>query len=210
MKLYGIYGSNNVRKVLSVAKHLGIELDIEWLSLYQMEHKTEEYLKLNPNGKVPTLVDEDFVLWETNAINRYLCAKVGGSELYPEDVRLRAQVDQWLSWELAHYNQALGTVAWEAVAKPQFLNMEGDKPVLDWATIKLEEFASVLDKHLENRKYMVSDHLTLADYAIVHIEIFRPMIPFDWSKYPNVSRYYDEISSIDNWKSTEMDMSKVK
>lgn len=209
MKLYGLYGSGNVRKVQAVADALELPLQMEWLSFPEGEHKSARYLALNPNGKVPTLVDGDLVLWESNAINRYLCSKVPGNSLYPDDPGQRAGVDQWLAWELAHYNQAFGTLAWETVAKPRFMNLPPDEAIAAWATEQLARYAAVLEAHLDGRRTVLGDGVTLADYALIHIETFKDMMPFDWSPYPRLNAYYERMRADAHWQATAVDMSQV-
>ena len=131
MKLYAIVGSPNSRKVLSVIHHLGIDVEIEYLDLFQGQHKTLEYTALNPNGMVPTLVDGDLNLWESNAIIQYLADKAGSDELFPTDSKKRADVVRWQCWELAHFNQAFGTLAFESVAKPSFMDMPSNEAVIE-------------------------------------------------------------------------------
>jgi len=85
MKLYAIVGSPNSRKVLSVINHLQIDVEVEYLDLSQGDHKTPSYVALNPNGMVPTLVDGDLKLWESNAIIQYLADKAGDDVLFPKN-----------------------------------------------------------------------------------------------------------------------------
>ncbi len=209
MKLYAFYGSNNVRKVQAVAAALDLRLEMAWLSFAQRDHLKPGFLALNPNHKVPVLADGDFVLWESNAINRYLCAQRPGNTLYPTEPRARAEVDQWLCWELAHYNQALGTLVWETVAKPNFVGQPTDEAVATWAAGQLARFAAVLESHLEGRDFAVGDAPTLADYALIHIEAFKDATPFDWSPYPRLNAYYDRMRADPHWQTTAVDMSRI-
>ena len=202
MKLVSMVGSNNFRKSMAVINHLGIDVEIEYLDLFQGDLQKAEYLALNPNGKVPTLVDGDFILWESNAINQYLCDKTPGNTLYPREPRQRADIQRWLCWELAHYNNAFGTLVWETVAKPHFLGREVNQAVAAWAEENLLRYVKVLEQHLQNRLYMVGDSVTIADYAIIHIEWFKEMVPFDWSSYPNVNAYYEHMRENEYWAAT--------
>ncbi len=209
MELIVIAGSNNSRKVLAVAGHLGLALAVRYLSFPDAEHKSPAYLTLNPNGKVPTLVDGDFVLWESNAIIRYLCAKAGETSLYPSDRQQRADIDRWLSWELAHFNNHFGALSWETVAKPMFLNQSPD-PVLAAAhEEKLNAYARILDAHLQGRTYAVGDSITLADYALIHIEQFKNLVAFDWSPFPALNRYFDHMRATPHWAATAVAPDKI-
>ena len=95
MKLYNSNFSPNALRVRAVAAELGIELDIVEVDLRKGENKTASYLAMNPNGKVPVLVDADFVLWESRAIDAYLASLRPEPGLYPDDAKKRAIIDQW-------------------------------------------------------------------------------------------------------------------
>lgn len=202
MKFYNVVGSGNCRKVLAVINHLGLDVEIEHLDFFEGDLTTPEYLGINPNGRVPALTDGDFSLWESNAIMQYLAGKVPGNKLFPEENQVRADIDRWQCWELAHYNQAFGVLAFEAVLKPQFGMGEVNQPLVENAKENLALFAAVLEGHLQNRSYVVGDEITLADYSIINIEMMKDAIPFDWSDYPNVNAYYDRMRADPHWAKT--------
>lgn len=202
MKLYVVNGSPNSRKVMAVLDHLGLAAERIFLDFFTGEIKSPPYLALNPTGRVPALDDDGFVVWETNAINKYLCSKRSGNTLYPADSRVQADIDRWLSWELAHFNQQLGILSFQTVAMPRFLGQQPNQPIVEWSTRHLGRHAEHLERHLVGRRYMVGDDITLADYAIIHIEFFKDMMPFDWSPYPNVNAYFDRMRAIPHWART--------
>jgi glutathione S-transferase len=205
MKLYAIVGSPNSRKVLAVINHLGLDVDIEYLDLLAGDHKKHAYEALNPNTMVPTLVDGDLKLWESNAINQYLAEKSQENSLFPVDLVIRADIVRWQCWELAHFNQAFGTLAFEAIAKPSFMGMQGDQAVIDWAKTQLHRFASVLNNHLADRLYLVGDSITLADYSMIHVEFFKEAIPFDWSPFIHLNNYFERMRQSPSWAATAPD-----
>ena len=102
MKLYGFAGSPRTWKVRAVASHLGIPLEFEQLDPTKGETRTPQYLALNPTGRTPTLVDGDFVLWESDAIMQYLASKKPNT-LWPDDPRTRADIMRWQNWQSAHW-----------------------------------------------------------------------------------------------------------
>ena len=120
MKLHAVIGSPNSRKVEAAISHLGLGgIEREYLDFFAGELGAQDYLRLNPNGMVPTLVDGALTLWESNAIMQYLADKAGGRSgetLFPRDPARRADVVRWQCWELAHFNKAFGVIAFEAVA----------------------------------------------------------------------------------------------
>lgn len=202
MKLYAIVGSPNSRKVLSVINHLKIDVEVEYLDLFQGDHKTPSYVALNPNGMVPTLVDGDLKLWESNAIIQYLADKAGDDILFPKDFAKRADVVRWQCWELAHFNQAFGTLAFESVAKPSFMDMPSNEAVIAWSQEQLTRFAIVLNEHLQGRSYVVGDNITLADYSMIHVEFFKEAVPFDWAPYPHLNEYFERMRQSPHWAAT--------
>ncbi len=202
MKLYVIAGSPNSRKALAVVNHLGLEVDIEYLDLFEGDHKHPEYTALNPNGMVPTLVDGGLKLWESNAIMQYLADTSENDVLFPRDLVQRADVTRWQMWELANFNQAFGTLAFETVAKPNFMSQEGNEAVASWAKDNLNRYASILNQHLEDRDYLVGDNMTLADYSMIHVEFFKEMVPFDWSTFIHLNEYFERIRQSTHWVAT--------
>ena len=102
MKLYGFSASPRTWKVRAVAAQLGIPLEYQPLDAFKGENRTPQYLALNPAGRTPTLVDGDFVLWESDAILQYLASKTPNT-LWPDDARTRADIMRWQNWQSAHW-----------------------------------------------------------------------------------------------------------
>ncbi len=202
MKLYNVVGSPNCRKVLAVINHLGLDVEIAYLDFFSGDLTSTKYLRINPNGRVPALRDGDFSLWESNAIMQYLADQVPGNSLFPDDPATRADIVRWQCWELAHYNRAFGTLAFETVAKPQFALGEPDAALVANALEDMNQFAPVLEGHLTSRDYAVGDDITLADYSLIHVEPFKEQIPFDWSGYPNLNAYYERMRAVPHWAQT--------
>ncbi len=202
MKLYVVMGSGNCRKVQATINNLNISVDLEYLDMLEGDLATPEYFALNPNGKVPTLIDGDFSLWESNAIMQYLADKVPDNTLFSQEPRIRADIIRWQCWELSHFNNALATIVFETVLKPKLLQQQTSQPTVDTATESLKAFSSVLEGHLADRDYVVGNDITLADYSIANIEGFKEMLPFDWSGYPRLNAYFDRVRADPHWAST--------
>lgn len=202
MKLHAVVGSPNCRKVQAALNHLGLAIDIAYLDFFAGDLQSPAYLRINPNGFVPSLEDGGFVLWESNAIMQYLADGVAGQDLYPTDRRRRADVNRWLAWELAHFNKSFGVLAFEAVAKPAFLKQAPDPAKVAWSVAELARFAPVLDAALQGRDYLVGDAITLADYAVIHLEAFKDAVPFDWKPYANCNAYFDRMKAVPHWAGT--------
>ena len=193
MKLYISKGVANGRKVRAVASHLGIDPELVWLDYFTGDVFSDAFARINPTLRLPALDDDGFVLWESTAIAKYFCGLRPGNHLYPEDLKIRADIDRWLSWDLAHYNQHYALLSLEAVVKPKLLGLANDEAAIQWAIPHLHANAAILEAHLEGRRYIVGDALTLADYAFGCSEFFQHRIPFDWSAYPNINAFYDRM-----------------
>jgi glutathione S-transferase len=194
MKLYTNLFSPNARKVHAVAHALDIELEAQTVDLRAGEQRTPEYLALNPNGKVPTLVDGDTVLWESNAIMCYLAGK-GDTDLWPKSAK-RYDILRWMFWESNHLTNALNRLFGQ-----KFFNRDNpDQGIVERATKDFRKYAEVLDANLADNSYVTGDTLTLADFAIgvcfgyiVPLEL--PMEGLD-----NINRWWNAFSATPSGK----------
>jgi glutathione S-transferase len=200
MKLHTTPGSPSGRRVQAVILHLKLEVEVQHYNFFKGELRQPEYLALNLNGSVPTLVDGDFVLWESNAITQYLADTAGDTQLFPRDLRMRADVVRWQCWELAHFNKAFGMLAFETVAKPRNEAGAPDPVRVELAKAELARYAPVLDAHMARREYIVGRNITLADYSMLQFEGYRPLVPFDFSAYANLNAYFDHARTVDAWQ----------
>ncbi|HSR97330.1 MAG TPA: glutathione S-transferase family protein [Kofleriaceae bacterium] len=162
MKLYDFPFSPNCRKVRAVAYELGIALDHVHVDLLTGGSRTPAYLARNPNGRVPVLEDGDLVLWESTAIIRYLAA---GSPLLPTARRAAAEVDRWISWQLAHLGPAMSKVAFEKIVKRLVPRGAPDEARIAEGTAEFDQMSAILDTALDGREH-VAGPLTLADFAL--------------------------------------------
>src|SRR5205814_1937611 len=143
--------SPNCRKADAVAKQLGIELNTKVVDVLKGENKKPAFLALNPNGKVPTLVDGDFVLWESNAIQCYLASKTD-TELWPKS-NLRYSIMQWQAWELAHFGNAARQLIFQRVLKPILGLGQPDPARCEEETANFTRYAAVLDAALKGKRF---------------------------------------------------------
>src|SRR5271154_5258416 len=127
MKLYSIHNSNNCRRVNATIQHLGLGVDV--LEETMPELKKPDYLALNPNGKVPTLIDGDFKLWESRSIMQYLATKKPSS-LWPNDAKKQADIIRWQFWEATHLSRGTGPYAFEKLFKKIFMKQDADPVAL--------------------------------------------------------------------------------
>jgi glutathione S-transferase len=199
MILHTVPGSPSTRKVEAVILHLGLEVEIRHHNLYSGELRRPDYLAINPNAKVPTLVDGDFTLWESAAIMQYLADKAGDNSLFPRNARTRADITRWQCWAGLYFNSALGTLAFETVAKPKNNAGPPDTALVEQAHATLSRFAPVLDAHMDGRKYLVDDQLTLADYSMAALEPYVNLVPFNFTPYRHIHTYFDRMRQSEHW-----------
>jgi glutathione S-transferase len=197
MKLY--YSDTlNPRKVCAVARHLKSPLEFIPVALEKGEHRTPEFRKMNPNAKVPVLMDGDLVLWESNAIMCHLAEKAG-SELWPRDER-RIEVMRWLMWDATEFAPPTGTFYFEHIVKPRFLGREADPAEIARVTPDFERYAGVLEGHLTGREYLVGDALTVADFAVAITLPYAEKTRLPLEGFPAIRRWHDRLNQLPAWR----------
>ncbi len=202
MKLYFHPASPFARKTLIAAHILGLELETELVDLFAGAGQAPDFLKLNPHGKVPTLVDGDFSLWESNAIIQYLAALQPETPLYPNDVRVRADIARWQFWEASSWAPACMVYVYENVLKPMLNRGEADAEELRKAAEKFHRFAKVLDGHLEGRDWLVGDGITLADIAVAVSFMYAVPGQYPLEDYANIKRWFAQVEALPAWVNT--------
>ena len=184
MKVLGRNTSGNVQKVLFLLEELGIEYDREDYGRQFANTATDEYLALNPTGKVPTLIDGDVAIWESNTILRYV-ASTADSDLYPVDPAKRSEVERWMDWLLATVNGPYMTI---------FKAAKAGEAVPDAATQELVSALTVVDKQLEKSTYLAGNALTLADICVAPILHRCVNFPVDLPALPALRAWHSNIS----------------
>lgn len=203
MKLYYHPASPNGRRAILTLRHLGLEAEEIVVDFQRGDLTKPEYTKLNPNQKIPTLVDGDFVLWESNAIMQYLASKKPEAGLLPKDERGRADVLRWQAWNLAHFAPAVGTFNWENLLKQVFGAGEPDAAKLVQAEKDLARFGAVLESQLASRRYVCGDQLTIADLSLACALMYRVAARVPLEPFPHVRAWIESIEALDAWRSTQ-------
>ena len=196
MKLY-YFDVMNPRKVCALARHLRLPLEHVRVNLGQGEHKTPAFLAMNPNGKVPVLVDGDTTLWESNAILCYLADKAG-SDLWPRDAR-QYEVLRWLMWDATEFAPQSGRLYFEHVIKPRFGMGPPDAAEVESATAGFRRFATVLDAHLRARRYLLGDTLSVADFAVAITLPYARQAHLPLDDFPAIRRWHGEMEKLEGW-----------
>lgn len=179
--LYNIDWSPPVRAVKVVAKLLGLELEIRDINLLEGEHLKEPFISLNPEHTVPTLLDGDFVIWDSHTICAYLVDKYGkDDELYPKDLQLRAKCNQRMFFDAASLFVRFRDCNYDIFIKG------GKEPGQE----KLEHFGKsydILESFLKTDPFLVGDTLTIADITVaITILSMEYYVPIKADKYPKI------------------------
>jgi glutathione S-transferase len=214
MRLHHHPMSSNARRAVMTAVYLGLvreeeggtgpRVELALVDLAKGEQRAPAYLKLNPNGRVPTLVDGTFALTESHAIMQYLCEVTPGQTLYPTEARARADVNRWLFWNAHHFQPAVSVLGYEHIVKKILGRGEADPKEIARGEMLVGQCASVLDAHLAGREWIAQDKLTLADLAISTplASIERAKLPMQ--PYAHVARWLARVQDLSAWKKTGM------
>lgn len=188
----------NPRKVCALARHLGSPVDYVKVDLGKGQQRADAFVAMNPNAKVPVLVDGGRAIWESNAIMAHLAMKAG-SDLWPRDER-QIDVVRWLSWDLAHFSTYGGALYFEYVVRPLFDLGPADQAVADAALADFRTSAAVLDAHLEGRDWLVGETMTIADFAVAIALPYAERAHIPVAEFPNIQRWHDQLCALDAWR----------
>jgi len=202
MKLYHHPVSPNCRKVRATAAQLGLSLDEEVVDLLQGAQRAPAFLAKNPNAKVPVLEDGDFHLWESTAITLYLAEKNPEARLLPADARGRAEVLRWQAWEVAHLQPAIASVVREKVFKKIFNRGEPDPAIVRDGEEQFQKLGAVLNGHLEGRRFLVGDTLTVADFAVAPILVMGARAGLDPQAFTHLHAWLGRLDQLEAWRRT--------
>jgi glutathione S-transferase len=198
MKLYNSNGSPNALRTRAVAYELGFEPEIVGVDIAKGENRTPDYLQLNPNGKVPTLVDGEVVIWESRAINAYLAGLRPEAGLYPADLAKRAAIDQWSYWQAIHLGPAMQRIAFERVQKKLFGRGEADEAAIAGEIKTVAELLGVLDGALAGREWIAGE-LSLADFGLGSTFMLRKPGRLGVEAFPNVTAWIGRLEARPSW-----------
>lgn len=192
LKILGKSSSINVRKVLWLCAELDLAYEQEqWGSGFRST-SAPEFLALNPNGMVPVIEDGPFVLWESNAICRYLASRYGRSDLLPRAAEERARVEQWMDWQATELNNAWRYAFMALVRKsPDY----ADPHSLAASLASWHRHMQVLDSQLNRTgAYVVGSGFTLAD-VVLGLSVNRWYgTPMERPHLPAVESYFERLS----------------
>ncbi len=196
VKIYGPTASRASR-ALWIVNELGIPH--EHVTVEMKDLKNAEFLKINPNGKVPAMVDGEFRLFESMAINLYLASKYGAKTLFPISLEDQALCYQWSFWGMTEIEKPLLTILIDQFMTPP--DKRKPEAVADARNALPKPFA-VLDGALKDREYLLGNSFTVADLNLASICSWAKPIKFDFGPFPNVGAWLDLCLSRPAWKAS--------
>lgn len=192
LHIWGRMSSINVKKVVWTAQELGLDFQRTEAGGAFGVVKTPEYMGLNPNSTVPVIEDDGYVLWESNTIVRYLCAKHSPGKLYPKDLHERFEAERWMDWQQTTFNPASRPGFWQLIrVAPEQRN----QAVIAESNAQVESLMAMLDTHLAQRSFMVGERLTMADIPLAceahrWFGLIQPR-----HRRPHVERWFAQLSA---------------
>jgi glutathione S-transferase len=196
VKIYGPTASRASR-ALWIVNELGIPF--EHVAVEMKDLKNAEFLKVNPNGKVPAMIDGEFKLFESMAINLYLAAKYGKNGLFPVSLEDQALCYQWSFWGMTEIEKPLLTILIDQFMTPP--DKRKPEAVAEARNALPKPFA-VLDGALKDREYLLGNSFTVADLNLASICSWAKPIKFDFGPFPNVGAWLDLCLSRPGWKAS--------
>nr|BFD68659.1 glutathione S-transferase family protein [Bdellovibrio sp. HAGR004] len=182
-----IYGSplSSAGRCYWMLEELGLPYEQVPLNMREKQHKSEEYLKINPNGKVPAIIDGEYVLWESMAITNYL-AKKHNSPMAAQNAEEEGQMLQWSFWALVDLQKP--AVDW--LIQAMFVPAEHrNQNIISDAQNILPRYLQVLEKGLSGKTYLVGNRFTVADINVASVIGILHALKFDLSSYPNIIKW---------------------
>jgi len=201
LRIWGRDNSVNVQKALWVCEEMQLPYErVDAGGTFGVVN-TPQYRNLNPNGLVPTIEDDGFVLWESNAIVRYLAARHSAGKLWPEDLRVRAEADKWMDWQAGTFWPTFRPLFWNLVRTPVD---QRDEKAMEESRLRTAEILGYLDAHLKGRPFVAGETFTMGDIPMgcafwrwMSIAIKRP-------DQPNLKRWFDSLGQRPAYKKVVM------
>jgi glutathione S-transferase len=204
MRLYFHPMSSNSRRARMAALQLDVQLELVPVDLAKGEQKSPEFLRMNPNGRVPVLDDDGFFLNESHAIMQYLAVRTPGQKLYPTAPQPRADVNRWLFWSAQHLQPAVSVLNWEHAIKPFLGRGEADPKEVARGQQLVTECARVLDAHLAGKEWVAQGALTLADLALAATLMVTERARLPVTDCANLQAWFARVRELDAWKKTDL------
>jgi glutathione S-transferase len=201
MKLHFFPPSARALAIIALKNHLALDCELNPIDLGRGDQLTPECLALNPNRKMPTLEDGEFVLWESNAIVFYMAAKRPESGLWPSDLRGQADVLRWLAWESAHWGaESCGMVTFEKASKAVLGLGAPDPAFIARGEQNFVRFAAVLDDQPKGRAWLIGERFTIADFSIGALVPTAALLGLPLARFSEIGRRYEDLAALPAWQ----------
>lgn len=201
IEMWGRKNAYNVLKVAWVLAELGLDYVHHDVGSKPGDLEAEEFKALNPHARIPVLRDENGVVWESNTIVRYLCARYDPAGLWPEDPLDRSQADRWMDWELARLQNSFIDLFWRFYRTPE---SERDAAAIAQARERCALDVRQLDAQLARRRFLAGDHLTMGDIPCA-VFLHRYLnLGLDVERPAHVERWYRRLARRDAYRQTVM------
>lgn len=201
MQLFHWPMSHNARKARALARHLGLDVEEVTLSMQDKEHKTADFLAINPMGQVPTIKDGEYSVWEANAVLIYLAAQTGNA-LLGRSAQEWGTITQWMLWQSTELSPVVVPLHVENYFK-RVRGIDPDTEKRDSATARLRDLLTVLDQALEGHDHLVGDRLTVADFAVAGDFTHAANAGFPLEDFTNVVRWLAVVEALPAWADTQ-------
>jgi glutathione S-transferase len=190
LKIYGTIVSSNVQKVLWCCAEIGVPFErLDIVETFGAQ-RAPGYLALNPNGLMPTIDDDGFILWESNAIVRYLCAKHSLGRLCPSSLAERADAERWMDWQQTSLAPQMGPLFRALLRNPRE-ELPADR--LAVAMQKAGDLWRMLDARLASHEYVCGASLTMADLALGNAVHRWYKFAIEHPDLPHLRAWYDRL-----------------
>ena len=192
LNIYGHFLSMPSNKVRLCASYLGLPHEYHHVDLQTGANSLPEYLEINPHGRVPAIDDDGFLLSQSDAINRYLCAVSGPSTFYPDDIKQQAIINQWTDFSSQHVLMDMARVFFNRVVV-KFLGEKPDEAGIAIGIKRMERDMPYLDTQLTDNDYICGEHITLADIGMIAALEPAEMVGFDLTPYPHIVKWRETV-----------------
>ena len=201
LKILGRNNSSNVQKVLWALGELDLEYTRDDIGGQFGGNREADYLVMNPNGLVPTLVDGDTVLWESNVIVRYLTRKYAPNSLLPDSLTDLARAEQWMDWQQTVVSPAVFPVFWGLIrTAPKDRDLDAIRDGRD----RLEQVMTILDHHLSDSAFVGGESFSMADIPL-GIMVYRWFtLDIERTELPSLHRWYRRLTDRPAFKDNVM------
>jgi glutathione S-transferase len=192
MKIWGRANSINVQKVLWAADECGVKYDREDVGLNFGGNDQPWYLKMNPNGVVPTIDDGGRVIWESNSCVRYLAARYAAGSLWPIDPGERSEAERWMDWQLSTISEDMRVTFWGLIRTPE---EKRDKAAIAKSAVNLGKLWGRLDQWLDGKKYVAGQQFTMGDIPVGCMVYRWYALPLERPELKNVKAWYERLAT---------------